>query len=444
MALTRSTSKLDFSPTSLGPLDTVALVASILWKMVVVALGFGPQWALDGGETVQIPRLSVRCPIVLGPRDLQAFEDIVQDMQRQPNSDGKVDHPPQTSSTLALVAPTNPLMILLLAHQRCPLLPIGALHVRNRFEIVDAMAMAAVAGDRTAVTQAAASRTPGSASSQTPGSASSQTPGSASSQTPGSASSQTPGSASSQTSGTASSQTPGSASSQTPGSASSQTSGTASSQTSGSAATWICEASIAETARRARKGIEVDIVLRVDDASGLTVFRQTITVLQLSRRLALKDKGAAKASDSDWTQCEHWATLELTKSLPHRWAAISKDYNPIHTSSLLAKYVFGLGGAIAHGNCVAVGCFAGYQGQQLAQGEPWALEISFRKPMVLPLKLQIERARGDRRDDVMERNGGRDRNDGTERDSKGFAWRAVGASDQAVYVEGRWWPERGG
>lgn len=181
--------------------------------------------------------------------------------------------------------------------------------------------------------------------------------------------------------------------------------------------------------------------MRVDDASGSTVFRQTITVLQLSRRLALRDKGSAKASDFDWTRREHWTNLELTKSLPHRWAAISKDHNPIHTSSVLAKYVFGLGGAIAHGNCVAVRCFAGSQGQELAQGEPWALEISFRKPMVLPLKLQVERVRGDGRDDGMERNDGRDRNGGTERDSTAFAWRAVGASDQAVYVEGRWWLE---
>lgn len=395
-ALTKSSSKLDFSPTSLGPLDTLLLVASILWKMAVVGLGFGPQWALDGGETVQIPRLSVCCPIVLGPRDLQAFEGIVQDVQWQPNSDGKVDHVPQTSSTLALVAPTNPLMILLLALQRCPLLPIGALHVRNRFEIVDPTAMAAVAGDCTTVTQATASRTPGSASSQASGTASSQTPRSASSQTPG------------------------------------------------PAATWICEASIAETARRVRKGIEVDIVMRVDDASGSTVFRQTITVLQLSRRLALKDKGAARASDFDWTQSEHWASLELTKSLPHRWAAISKDYNPIHTSSLLAKYVFGLGGAIAHGNCVAVGCFAGDRWQQLAHGKPWALDISFKRPMVLPLKLQIQWEHGNEREHGTKRNDGRDRNGGTGRDSKGFAWRAVGASDQAVYVEGRWWPERGG
>ena len=44
--------------------------------------------------------------------------------------------------------------------------------------------------------------------------------------------------------------------------------------------------------------------------------------------------------------------LQIEADAPEKWAALCKDYNPIHVSAIAAK-LFGFPGKVAHGNQVA-------------------------------------------------------------------------------------------
>jgi acyl dehydratase len=79
------------------------------------------------------------------------------------------------------------------------------------------------------------------------------------------------------------------------------------------------------------------------------------------------------------------ATWRLPGDLGRRYAAVSGDRNPIHMHPLSAK-LFGFPGAIAHGMWSKARCLAA-----LASHTPDACEaqVSFRKPIVLPAKVQF-------------------------------------------------------
>jgi len=105
-------------------------------------------------------------------------------------------------------------------------------------------------------------------------------------------------------------------------------------------------------------------------------------------------------------------TWRLEADLGRRYAAISGDRNPIHMHPLSAR-AFGFPGAIAHGMwslarvCAALG----------EQADAHAVEVSFRKPAVLPSTVQL-----------------------TSRATEGeteFALRAVARN--AVHLRGRIW-----
>jgi acyl dehydratase len=91
--------------------------------------------------------------------------------------------------------------------------------------------------------------------------------------------------------------------------------------------------------------------------------------------------------------------LRLSGRDPIRWAATSKDYNPIHVSPLGAK-LFGFSSVIAHGNHIVALAL-----QQLVEGKtdlekaakaliwetdaPYDIEVKFLRPTTLPASLAI-------------------------------------------------------
>lgn len=117
----------------------------------------------------------------------------------------------------------------------------------------------------------------------------------------------------------------------------------------------------------ARRGLEYDIETTLglpspnDPKKQVSVFRQTFTMLQFmdTTHVVPSTASSAKASDMSFASVQGGISSSVGEGLPvaigpnepSNWAAISKDYNPIHISSVAARG-FGFPGKIAHGNHV--------------------------------------------------------------------------------------------
>lgn len=180
--------------------------------------------------------------------------------------------------------------------------------------------------------------------------------------------------------------------------------------------------------RRVRRGIEFEIhfevaALRRGDTSPTVIFKQVDAVLaHLPRDTKplyrdLSSTVAVDGVDGDEDDREPaWMSadgeiVELGMRAPKKWAALCRDYNPIHMSSILAR-AFGFPGRIAHGNHAlarAVELIARNPARVITPGlgtadkaslllsrsdngqeTPSALEVRFKRPMVLPSRLGLE------------------------------------------------------
>lgn len=180
--------------------------------------------------------------------------------------------------------------------------------------------------------------------------------------------------------------------------------------------------------RRTRRGIEFEIyfevaALRRGDTSPTVIFKQVGAVLaRLPRdtKPLYRDLSPTAAVDGDGEQEPGqepaWMSadgeiVELGMRAPKKWAALCRDYNPIHMSSILAR-AFGFPGKIAHGNHAlarAVELIARDPSRVMTPGlntadkavlllsrsgggkeTPSALEVHFKRPMVLPSRLGLE------------------------------------------------------
>ncbi|CAO1617240.1 unnamed protein product [Parajaminaea phylloscopi] len=370
----RASSVLPCPPTELGTLGILVILSSVVLKAVKSVIGYGTAWKRGRlPNELSMPLLVIDCPLRISSPIVQGVDEMVSQARGQAMAD-------TAASPLLLIAPTNPLMIMLLAHQHCPFAPLGALHARNRFEILRPEAF-----------------------------------------------------------------------------------------TSGKTREWRCTARMggpSSPGRRVRKGVEADVVIDVyvsdghgekaSRADGEVAFRSTITVLQPSRKHALKS-AAPQSAASEWDRDQpstNLLSLRLTAQLARSWAKLCKDYNPIHHSRLAARYIFGMPGTIAHGNCVVLGAFAGpsYPGSDASlrtladlvcgRTGPWFLDVAFRRPMPLPLNVEIEVQRADTVENQEHRATKSDR----------FNWRAYketarkgGQEDErdhaaVVYVQGRLGP----
>ena len=121
--------------------------------------------------------------------------------------------------------------------------------------------------------------------------------------------------------------------------------------------------------------------------------------------------------------------VRFAEEAPSAWAKVCCDYNPIHMSKVAAR-LFGFGGRIVHGNHVAAAVAemckdeivaeafgAGTVVESIVGGRSgWWMEVTFRRPMVLPLKMEVK--------------GGTD-------DKGAVSWESERAGNLKVYVEGK-------
>ncbi|OAA57200.1 Ricin B lectin [Cordyceps fumosorosea ARSEF 2679] len=143
--------------------------------------------------------------------------------------------------------------------------------------------------------------------------------------------------------------------------------------------------------RRVKRGVEFEVLfevaaLRRGDTSPTVIFRQVGAVLahlpRDTKPLYVSATADEKEEEPAWTSADG-EIVELGMRAPKKWAAVCRDYNPIHMSSLLAR-AFGFPGKIAHGNHALA------RADDEGRETPSALEVRFLRPMVLPARLALE------------------------------------------------------
>ncbi|HWT93986.1 MAG TPA: MaoC/PaaZ C-terminal domain-containing protein [Solirubrobacteraceae bacterium] len=146
----------------------------------------------------------------------------------------------------------------------------------------------------------------------------------------------------------------------------------------------------AENLRPHPAGRAVDLVSSAS-VDGEEVWREVSTYLRPgggSGSDGEKKKGPRKVEEPPRAA----AIWRVPDDIGRRYAAVSGDRNPIHLHPLSAK-AFGMPGAIAHGMWVKARCLAALEGQLPADGR-YAVEVSFKKPLVLPSKVAFSSTPG--------------------------------------------------
>ena len=311
-------SELDFSPNELR-LRQIALIIFVLsTKSLQRSIGLVPKLHVNStSKSLQtafsLPALRVRAPVRIRAQDVRLYDRALDVGTLAPNR-------PADYNIFFLAGLTTPLMLLLLAKRSCPILPLGSVNVRNRFEFLNPRLCHDAAR--------------------------------------------------------------------------------------GLLKGLGAEATLQTAGRRVKRGMEFDVIIEVttgkaDLVKDQIVFRQIITLLQklpensmpqFSGQGAQEKVPTADLSTYDAVDL----SLDIEEDAPLRWAAFCKDYNPIHVTSWAAK-AFGFPGTIAHGNHVvgqAITVLTGIAGTQFSK--MWApasklswLEAEFKRPMVVPAKLDV-------------------------------------------------------
>jgi acyl dehydratase len=133
----------------------------------------------------------------------------------------------------------------------------------------------------------------------------------------------------------------------------------------------------AENLREHRKGLLVDFVSEVA-VGNETAWHQVATFLHQQRTSLSGEPGPEPAPMPKLAPPQR--ILRVTSGQIRRYAAISGDRNPIHTSSVGAR-LFGFPSAIAHGMFSAAAILANIEGHLPAAVE---YSVKFGKPVVLP------------------------------------------------------------
>lgn len=166
---------------------------------------------------------------------------------------------------------------------------------------------------------------------------------------------------------------------------------------------------LSKKGRRVKRGMEFDMVVEVTSevectTDQRTIFRQVFTTLQylknntkpqfVERVQSDKPVATDQTTHSSLRRIEQDLGIEI--DAPKSWAAICKDYNPIHTSDWAAR-AFGFPGRLAHGNLVVartLEMLRSVTDSVFAQmidhtSDPFWLEVEFKRPMILPIALHV-------------------------------------------------------
>ncbi|MGO1317340.1 MAG: MaoC/PaaZ C-terminal domain-containing protein [Cellulomonadaceae bacterium] len=146
----------------------------------------------------------------------------------------------------------------------------------------------------------------------------------------------------------------------------------------------------AQHLRPHRRGTQVDLVTEVSTAGSLAW--QGVSTY-LARHPVSADATSGSVSTGSTDEAEPTGSTErvpdlvwsLTADVGRRYAALSGDRNPIHTSALGAK-VFGFRRAIAHGMYTAARVLADVGPRR---GDTYDWTVEFAKPVLLPGRVAV-------------------------------------------------------
>lgn len=138
------------------------------------------------------------------------------------------------------------------------------------------------------------------------------------------------------------------------------------------------------------RGNEFRLVTDIHAREGL-VWSETLTFLARGLR-SRPPRGSRNGDDSPrWTDAFEFAA---PASIGRRYARVSGDFNPIHLSSVTARW-FGFSRPIAHGMWTLARCVGALMGNR----DSLSLQAEFRSPAFLPTTLQLlSREEGDHSD----------------------------------------------
>lgn len=160
--------------------------------------------------------------------------------------------------------------------------------------------------------------------------------------------------------------------------------------------------------RRVKRGIEYDLEVavmvpdqsEVGNVAFITVFRQVFTMLEFRKTQSSENAGSASVTKTEAIPIEassETSEISFSSYEPLKWAALCKDYNLIHLTGLAAK-LFGLPGKLAHGNHVVAKAIQQLEDDGKTQWQresSYCMEVQFRRPVVVPTVLTLQRRRLD-------------------------------------------------
>ena len=316
-------SRLRFPPNKLSGFQIAIVILFLFLKSSLKQLRVVPRLkAAHAGDSrpstqgaFELPDIRLTMPVMVSRADMECYERAT----RAPNNAS----PTSGANSIFLLSPvTEPLMLLLLARPACPILPLGSVNVRNRFEFLSP-------GECKTVSLRTRLR---------------------------------------------------------------------------------AEASLRRKGRRVKRGMEFDVVIEAfGEDTGYLIFRQVMTVLQfLNETVEPRWRGLPQKEAIDVNPGQESAyellgeeTVTIEEAAPSIWAALCKDYNPIHVSAIVAR-LFGFSGKIAHGNHAAAMMMEGLASSpRSVNRDLWLdssrasfMEVEFRRPMVVPLQLYVKVALG--------------------------------------------------
>lgn len=128
-------SEIDFSPNDLRLRQIVLIISVLFTKELQRSLGLVPGIRVDKASTeldtaFSLPALRVRAPVRIRGDDVRRYDRALEAGTLAPNKSADYN-------IFFLAGLTTPLMLLLLAKRSSPILPLGSVNVRNRFEFLN-------------------------------------------------------------------------------------------------------------------------------------------------------------------------------------------------------------------------------------------------------------------------------------------------------------------
>lgn len=137
--------------------------------------------------------------------------------------------------------------------------------------------------------------------------------------------------------------------------------------------------------RVVRAGLEFDLLTDIS-IDGVSAWQAVTTIIH-RRPVAAGGRPRKTVPAESQTQLARYQSFRVAADTGRRYARISGDYNPIHLYAATAK-LFGFPRAIAHGMWSLARCLGTLEAE--IQGVPTALEVHFKKPLLLPASVTLK------------------------------------------------------